>query len=117
MSYTSHHADMLECDISGKIDRSFLHISWDKINKQYALGLRVYYGQAVPIIETLYIDYETTSLLYQRLPEVLSILNKFNKHEIKPLPNYMVVYQLSQTALHSKDRKNWGACEFDLADI
>jgi hypothetical protein len=73
MNYHSHHADKLECEISGKTDRTFLHISWDKIIKQYALGFRVYYGRAILIIETLYIDDETISLFYQRLPEVLSI--------------------------------------------
>ena len=52
MNYQSHHADKLECEISGKTDRTFLHISWDKINKQYALGFRVYYGRAILIIET-----------------------------------------------------------------
>jgi hypothetical protein len=116
MSYRYVHYDMLECDISGKTDRSFLHISWDAVNKQYALGLRVYNGRAQQTSETIYLDFETTSLMYQTLPEVLSILNKFNNHEITPLPNYFAAYRLSHLALHPHDRKNWNACEFDLSD-
>ena len=117
MTYNSRHVDMLVCDISGKIGRTFLHVCWDPINKQYGIGLRVWNAGAVPTTETIYIDFETTSLLYQRLPEVVSILNKFNTHEIKPLQNYLGAYRLSQMALHQHDRKNWGACDFDPADL
>ena len=117
MTFNSRHVDMLECEISGKIGRAFLHVSWDPINKQYGLGLRVWNGKAHPAPETIYIDFKTTSLLYQRLPEVMSILNKFNSHEIKSLQNYLGVYRLSQMALHPLDRKNWGACDFDQSDL
>lgn len=117
MSYNSRHVDMLECDISGKSDRTYLHISWDPINKQYALGVRVFTGRVGSSMETIYFDSETTSLLYQHLPEVLSLLNKFNTHEIKPLQNYVGAYQLSQLALNPQDRKNWGACDFDPFDL
>ena len=117
MSFKLQHIDMLECDISGQSDRTYLHISWDTIKKQYALGVRVYNGRAVPSIETIYFDFETTSHVYQRLPEVLSLLNKFNNHEIKPVQNYVAAYRLSQMALHSQNRKNWGACDFELLDL
>ena len=43
MSTQSRHVDVLESKISGKIDRVFLSISWDSVNKQYVVGLRVYY--------------------------------------------------------------------------
>jgi hypothetical protein len=108
---------MLECDISGKIDRTYLHISWDPINKQYALGVRVFSGRVGSSLETTYLDFATTSLLNQRLPEAISLLNKFNNHEIKPLQNYIGAYRLSQMALNPQDRHNWGACDFDPADL
>ena len=117
MSYNSRHVDMLESDISGKSDRTYLHISWEPIVKQYALGLRVFSGRAYPNTETIYLDYETTSNLQQRLPEVISLLNKFNTHETKPIQNYFCAYQLSQMALNPVDRKNWGACDFDSIDL
>ena len=44
MSTQSRHVDMLESEISGKTNRVFLSISWDSVNKQYVVGLRVYYG-------------------------------------------------------------------------
>jgi len=117
MTYNFRHVDMLKCKISGIFRRNFLHVSWDPINKQSGLGLRVWNGVAVPTTETIYIDFETTSLLSQRLPEVVSILNKFNTYEIKPLQNYLGAYRLSHLALHHHDRKNWGACDFDPADL
>jgi len=117
MSYNSRHVDMLECDISGKTDRTYLHISWDPINKQYALGLRVFSGRVASSVETIYLDSATTSLLFQRLPEVISLLNKFNTNEIKPLQNYIGAYQLSQMALNPQDRHNWGACDFDPSNL
>ena len=117
MTFNSRHVDMLECDISGKADRTYLHISWDPIIKQYALGLRVFTGRVGSSMETIYFDSETTSRLYQRLPEVLSLLNKFNNHEIKPLQNYIGAYQLSQMALQPQDRHNWGACDFEPSNL
>ena len=55
MSFNSRHVDMLECDISGKTDRTYLHISWDPINKQYALGLRVFSGRVGSFLRGNYI--------------------------------------------------------------
>ena len=107
----------MKCDIFAKTNPTFIHISWDTINKKYALGLRVYDGMANKSIETIYFDFETSSLLYNRLPEALSILDKFNNYDIKPLPNYEAVYHLSQTVLQPQDRKNWGASEFYLFDL
>ena len=114
MTYQSRHVGMLESEMSGKCGRTFLSIGWDTVNKQYILGLRVYYGPQYPAVETIYIDFETISLLIKRLPEVISILNKFNTSEIKPLNNYFSALRLSQMALNPRDRNNWGACEFDL---
>ena len=88
MSYQSRHVDMLESDISGKCGRTFISIGWDTVNKQYVNGLRVYYGLQYPAVETIYIDCETISLLFKRLPKVISIRNKFNNFGIKPLNNY-----------------------------
>ena len=68
-------------------------------------------------METTYLDSATTSQLYQRLPEVVSLLNKFNTHEIKPLQNYIGAYNLSQLALNYQERHNWGACEFDPNEL
>ena len=120
MSFNSRHVDMLECQISGKSDRIYLHISWNPINKQYALGLRFCSGvgsSCISYVETIYIDAETTSLFFQRIQEAVTLLNKFNNHEIKPLKNYIGAYQLSQMALNPQDRHNWGACDFDSADL
>ena len=114
MTYQSRHVDMLESEISGKCGRTFLSIGWDTVNKQYVLGLRVYYGPQYPVVETICIDVETISLLFKRLPEVISILNKFNTSEIKRLNNYFAALRLSQMALNPRDHNNWGACEFDL---
>ena len=115
MSTQSHHVDMLESEISGKTNRVFLSISWDSVNKQYVVGLRVYYGPKYPFVETIYIDFETISLLFKRLPEVISLLNKFNNYEIKPVNNYFSAIRLSDMALTRQDRDHWGACEFDLS--
>ena len=114
MSYQSRHVDMLESDISGKCGRTFISIGWNTVNKQYVIGLRVYYGPQYPAVEKIYIDCETISLLFKRLPEVISILNKFNNFEIKPLNNYFAALRLSQMAINPRDRNNWNACEFDL---
>ena len=76
MSTESDHVDMLESEISGKINRVFLSISWDSVNIQYVVGLRVYYGPTYPFFETIYIDFETISVLFKRLPEVISLLFK-----------------------------------------
>ena len=38
MSIQSRHVDMLESEISGKIYRVFLAISWDLVNKQYVVN-------------------------------------------------------------------------------
>ena len=114
MSTQLRHVDMLESEISGKTNRVFLFISWDSVKKQYVVGLRVYYGPKYPFVETIYIDFETISLLFKRLPEVISLLNKFNNFEIKPVKNYFAALRLSDMALTLRDRDNWGACEFDL---
>ena len=106
---------MLESEISGKNNRVFLSISWDSVNKQYVVGLRVYYGPKYPFVETIYIDFETISLLFNRLPEVISLLNKFNNYEIKPVKNYFAALRLLEIALTLRERDNWGACEFDLS--
>ena len=115
MTTQSRHVDMLESKISGKNNRVFLSISWDSVNKQYVVGLRVYYGPKYPFVETIYIDFDTISFLCKRLPEVISLLNKFNNYEIKPVKNYFVALRLSEMALTRQDRDNWGACEFDLS--
>ena len=39
MSTQSRHMDILESVITGKINRVFLSISWDSVNKQYVVGL------------------------------------------------------------------------------
>ena len=72
MSTQSRHVDKLESQISGKTNRVFLSISWDSVNKQYVVGLQLYYGPKYPFVETIYIDFETISLLFKRLPEVMS---------------------------------------------
>ena len=117
MNYNSRPVDMLECDISGKIGRTFLHISWDPIDKQYALGVRVFTGRVGSLMATIYLDSATTSLLYQRLLEILSQLNKFNTHEIKPVQNYVAAFKLFQTALQPIDRLNWGVFDFDPIEL
>ena len=106
MSIQTRHVDMLESEISGKINRVFLVISWDSVKKQYEVGLRVYYGPKYPFVETIYIDFETISLLFKRLSEVISLLNKFNNYEIKPVNNYFAALRLSEMALTLQDRDN-----------
>ena len=106
---------MLEKNISGKTNRVFLSISWDLVNKHYVVNLRVYYGPTYPFVKTIYIDFETILLLSKPLSEVISLLNKFNNYEIKPVKNYIAVLRLSEMALILQDRDNWGACEFDVS--
>ena len=108
---------MLESEISGKCGRIFFSIGWDTVNKQYVLGLRVYFGQQYPYIETININFETISLLIKRLPKIISILNIFNTTEIEPLNNYFAAFRLSQMALNSRNRNNWNACEFNLPNL
>ena len=115
MSTQSRHVEMLESEISGKTNRVFLSISWDSVNKQYVVGLRVYYEPKYPFVETIYIDFETISLLFKRLQVVISLLNKFNNYEIKPVKNYFAALRRSDMALTHQDRDNWGACEFDFS--
>ena len=115
MSTQSHHVDILESEISVKTNRVFLSISWHSVNKQYVVGLRVYYGPKYPFVETIYIDFETISLRFNRLPEVISLLNKFNNYEIKPLKSYFAALRLSDMALTRQNRDNWGVSEFDLS--
>ena len=115
MSTQSRYVDMLESEISGKTTRVFLSISWDSVNKQYVVGLRVYYGPKYSFVETIYFDFETISLFFKRLPEVISLLNKFNNYEIKPVKNYFATLLLSEMALTRQDRDNWGAYEFNLS--
>ena len=76
---------MLESEISGKTNRVFHFISWDFVNKQYVVGLRLYYETKYPVVKTIYIDFETISFLFKRLTEVISLLNKFNNYETKPV--------------------------------
>ena len=78
------------------------------------MGLRVYYGPKYPFVETIYIDFETSSLFFKRLSEVISFLNKFNNYEINPVKNYFAALRLSEMALTFQDRDNWVACEFDF---
>ena len=115
MSTQSRNVDMLESEISGDSCRTFVSIAWDTANKHYVLGLRLYYGPKYPAVETIYIYFETISLLFKRLPEVISLRNKFNNYEIKPVKNLFAVLRLSQMALTLRDRENWGACEFELS--
>ena len=98
MSYQSHHVDMLESKISGKRCRTFRSIAWDTVNKQYVVGLRVYYGPKFAAVETIYIDFETITMLFKRLPEAISLLNKFNNFEIKEVKNLFAAFRLSQMA-------------------
>ena len=113
MSYESSHVNMLESDISGKCGLTFRSISWDAVEKQYVMVIRVHYKSNYRALETIYLDFETISLLYKRHPEVISLLNNFNNHQIKPLRNNYGAFRLSQVALHPRDRNKWGACEFD----
>ena len=115
MSTQSRHVDMLESEISGKTNRVFPSISWDSVNKQYVVGLRVYYGPKYPFVETIYNDFETISLLFKRFLEEISFLNKFNNYEIKPVINYFAALRLSDMALTRQDSDNWDACEFDFS--
>ena len=105
---------MLESEISGKTNRLFVSICWDSVNKQYVVGLRVYYGPKYPFVETIYIDFETI-FFFKRIPEAISLLNKFNNYEIKQVNNYFAALRLSEMALTFQDRDNWGACEFDFS--
>ena len=105
---------MLESDISSTSVHTFLSISWDTVNKKYVLGIRVHYGSGHPAIETIYIDLQVVFLIFQRLPEVISLLNKFSHFHVKPVPNYEVASSLLAMALTLEDRYHWGACEFDL---
>ena len=75
----------------------------------------MYYGPKYSFVETIYIDFETISLLFKRRPEVISFLNKFNNYEIKPVKNYFAALRLKEMALTLQDRDNWVACEFDLS--
>ena len=93
----------------------FLYFSWDSVKKEYVVGLRVYYGPKFPFVETIYIDLETISFLFKRLPEVINLLNKFNNYEIKPVKNLFAALRLYQMALTLQDCDKWGACEFDLS--
>ena len=68
--------------MSGKTNRVFLSISWDSVNKQYVVGLRLYSGPKYPYVKTIYINFETISLFFKRLPEVISLLYNFNNSEI-----------------------------------
>ena len=97
---------MLESAISGKCGLTFLSIGWDTVNKQYVLGIRVYYGPRYFAVETIYIDFETIFLLIKRLPEVFSILNKSNTSKIIPLNNYFAAFRISQMALNPRNRNN-----------
>ena len=101
MSTQSRHVDMLKSEISGKTNRVFLSISWDSVNKQYVVYLRVYYGPKYPFVETIYFDFETIFLLCMQLPEVISLLNKFNNYEIKPVKNYFAALRHFENGAHS----------------
>ena len=114
MSYASRHIDILECDISSSSDRSFLSINWDTVNKKYVLGIRIHYAGKYSAYETIYLNFEIVSLLFQRLPEVISLLNKFSNLHIKPVPNYETALGVSRAALTTQDSVNWSACESEL---
>ena len=88
MSTQSRQVDMLESKIFGKTNSVFLSISWDSINKQFVVGFWVYNGSKYPYVKTLYIDFETIFRFFKWLPVVISLLNKFNNYEIKPVKNY-----------------------------
>ena len=74
----------------------------------------MYYGPQYPAVKTIYIDFATMFFLIKRLPEVISIQNKFNNCEIKPLNKYCAARKLSKIALNPRKSNNWGACKFDL---
>ena len=101
MSTQSRHVDMLESEISGKTNRVFLSISWDSVNKQYVVGLRVYYKPKYPIVKNIYIDFET-SLLFKRLSEIIIFLNNFNNYKITPVKNYFADFRLFVMAHFSR---------------
>ena len=92
MSYESSLVNMLESEINGKCGRHFLSINWDTVNKQYVMGSRVYSGSNYPAVETIYIYFETITFLFQRLREVISLLNKFNNYKIMPLQYYCGIF-------------------------
>ena len=94
--------------------RTFVHISWDPAINQYVFGLRIYYVKESQVFETVYLDHQTLSIITQRLPEVVRLLNSFNTHQTKPVKNYNEAYQLCNLSLNPIDRRNWGACEFEL---
>ena len=114
MTYHSRHVNTLESEISGKCGRILFSIKLDRVNKQYVLGFRVYNGPPYIAVETIYIDFETISLLIKRLLEVICILNKFDTFKIKPLNNYFAAQRLSQLALNQRKQKDWNTCKFDL---
>ena len=117
MSTQSLFVDILESKISCKINRVFFYFSCDSINKQYVVGLRVYYRHEFSFVKTIYIDFNIFSLLFKRLPKVISLLNKFNNYKIKAVINLFAALQLSQMALTLQDCDKWGACEFDLSTL
>ena len=117
MSFQTLHIDILESKVTDdESTRTFFHIDWDSANKQYVFGLRVFYVKESKVCETIYFDNQTLGIITQRLPEVCRLLNKFNSHHTKPVKNYKEAYQLCNMALNPIDRRNWGACEFELDD-
>ena len=115
MSLSTGHFDMLEIQIiDNETTRIYCSISWDVANKQYVLGLRVYYVKESRVCETLYLDNRTLGSITQREPEVCRLLNTFNSHHTKPVKNYNEAYQLCNLSLNVEDCRKWGACEFEL---
>ena len=117
MNFQTRHIDMLDSQVTDdEITRTCLSISWDPAMIQYVVGLRVYYVKEAKVCETIHLDNQTLGSISQRLPEVCRLLNTFNSHHTKPVKNYKEAYQLCNMALNPIDRRNWGACEFELDD-
>ena len=115
MSFSTGHIDMLETQIiDNETIRIFCSISWDLANKRYVFGLRVYYVEESRVCETIYLDNRTLGSITKREPEVCRLLNAFNSHQTKPVKNYNEAYQLCNLSLNAKDRRKWGACEFEI---
>ena len=60
---------MLESDISSSTDRSFLSIYWDTVNNKYVLGIRIYYAGKYLAYETIYLNFEIVSTLFNVCPK------------------------------------------------
>ena len=92
----------------------FYRLIGTPLTKKYVLGIRIHYEGKYSAYETIYLNFEIVCLLFQRLPEVISLLNKFTQFHIQPVPNYETALNLSRSALTAQDSDNWGACEYEL---